>query len=590
VNRLPGPSAGLVRFARAWAGALAGTSYVPLRPVEIERRLVHLAQRLVEAVCAEPFSPNPGYDIAAELVLSDFAVPEVLGRTIEVIDGRLLTDAGLAHPEHRQRLSSLLGAFAIGFAWSLHDRTLDQQEAIRKAVLVARDRTEQALRASEARFRYAATHDPLTGLPNRALFSNRLAGTFVNHGLGDRLGVCFVDLDGFKAVNDTLGHQVGDQLLVAVAERLRGALGDSGHLLARLGGDEFVVLVEHTTCVDDAVKVADTILTTIVGEPFRVCGYVLPVSASIGVVERPLIGTDPTDVLRAADITMHWAKSDGKARWVVFDTFRDTREVARYALSAALPGALDRGEFVLHYQPLINLADGTVRGAEALLRWQHPTQGLLYPDQFIDLAEESGVILPLGSWLLEQACRDAVDWQSTGGEAGAPAPPFVSVNLAARQIREPSLVREVTEVLDRTGLPPYGLQLEILESAVVSTDDATLDPLRTLAGLGVRIAIDDFGTGYSNLAYLRTLPVHELKFARAFVQGLHSAATADPADESILSALVGLGHTLGLTVTAEGIETARQAERVRAIGCDTGQGYYFAPPGTHDRITELLAV
>jgi len=583
VNGVPGVSAGLVRFARAWAGALAGTSYVPLRPIEIERRLIHFAERLVAAVCAEPFSPNPGYDIAAELVAGDFAVPEVLGRTIEVIDARLLTDAGLTDAEHRQRLSSVLGAVAIGFAWALHDRTLDQQEAIRKAVLLARDRTEQALRASEARFRYAATHDPLTGLPNRALFGNRLARTFVNPPSSDRLGVCFVDLDGFKAVNDTVGHQVGDQLLVAVAERLRGALGESGHLLARLGGDEFVVLVEHTSCVDDAVKVADKILTAIVAEPFRVCGYVLPVSASIGVVERPLVGTDPTDVMRAADITVHWAKADGKARWVVFDAFRDTREVARYALSAALPGALDRGEFVLHYQPLINLADGSLRGAEALLRWQHPTQGLLYPDQFIDLAEETGLILPLGSWLLEEACRRAAGWP-----ARSDRPPFVSVNLAVRQIREPSLVREVTGVLDRTGLPPYGLQLEILESAVVSTDDATLDPLRTLAGLGVRIAIDDFGTGYSNLAYLRALPVHELKFARAFVQGLHSAATADPADESILSALVGLGHTLGLTVTAEGIETASQAERVRAIGCDTGQGYYFAPPATHDRINELL--
>ncbi len=577
-------SAGLTKFARTWAGALAGTSYVPLRPAEIEQRLRGLAERLVAAVLAEPFSPNPGHEIAADLVAGDFAVPEVLGRTVEVIDRHLLADAGLTDTEYRRRLSGLLGALTIGFSWALHDRTLDQQEAIRKAVLVARDRSEQALRASEARFRYAATHDSLTSLPNRALFADRLAKMFVTPAPGARVGVCFVDLDGFKAVNDTLGHQVGDQLLVAVSDRLRGGIAESGHLLARLGGDEFVVLVERTTCVDDAVKVADAILATIVAEPFRVAGYVLPVSASIGVVERFVAGTDPTDVMRAADITMHWAKADGKARWVVFDAGRDTREVARYALSAAMPAALDRGEFVLHYQPLINLTDGTVRGVEALVRWRHPTLGLLYPDRFIDLAEETGLIVPLGGWILEEACRQAARWHRM-----TPCPPFVSVNLAVRQIREPGLVEGVTEVLDRTGLPAHRLQLEILESAIVSTDDVTLGPLRTLASLGVRIAIDDFGTGYSNLAYLRALPVHELKFARAFVQGLRPAATADPADESILTALVGLGHTLGLTVTAEGIETAIQAERVRAIGCDTGQGFYFARPGPCHRINALIS-
>ena len=386
------------------------------------------------------------------------------------------TDAGLTGNVHRQRLSGLLGTLAIGFSWALHDRTLDQQEAIRKAVLVARDRTEQALRASEARFRHAATHDPLTGLPNRALFADRLARLFVNPRVGSRLGVCFVDLDGFKAVNDTVGHDIGDQLLIAVADRLSGRIVGSGQLLARLGGDEFVVLVEDTSDVADAVEVARVVLATLAAEPFRVGGYTLPVSASIGVVERPVAGTDPTDVMRSADITMHWAKADGKGRWVVFDAGRDTREVARYALSAAMPGALDRGEFVLHYQPLINLSDGSVRGAEALVRWCHPTLGMLYPHRFIDLAEETGLIVPLGGWLLEEACRQAAGWQEL-----TPHPPFVSVNLAARQIRQPTLVDDVTGVLNRTGLPAGRLQLEILETAVVSTDDATLGPLRTLA-------------------------------------------------------------------------------------------------------------
>ncbi len=572
---------GLAEFARGWAGALAGTSYVPLRRADIEQLLHGLAIRLVDAVLAEPFSANPGYEIAADLVASDFAVPEVLGRTIEVIANRLLSDAGLAGAEHRRRVAALLGALAIGFSWALRDRTLDQQESIRHAVLVARDRTEQALRASEARFRHAATHDSLTGLPNRTLFTDRLTKMFLDAPAGKRLGVCFIDLDGFKAVNDTLGHQIGDQLLVAVAERLQAGIAESGYFLARLGGDEFGVLIEDTMSVDEATKIADWVLATL-AKPFTTDSYLLPVSASIGVVERPVAGTDPTDVMRAADITMHWAKADGKGRWAVFDVCRDTREVARYALSASMPAALDRGEFVLHYQPLVNLADNTLRGVEALARWQHPTLGLLYPDRFIGLAEETGLIVALGGRLLEDACLQAARWHNL-----MPSPPFVSVNLAVQQIRQPTLVDQVTDVLDRTGLPAHQLQLEIIESAVVATDDATLGPLRTLASLGVRIAIDDFGTGYSNLAYLRALPVHELKFAKAFTQGLRSSATTDPADESILSALVGLGHTLGLTVTAEGIETATQADRVRAIGCDTGQGFYFARPTPPDRIPQL---
>lgn len=577
-----GYETGLDRFAAAWAGALAGTSYVPLRRVEIEQRLRGLAAKLVGAVLAEPFRAEPGCQVAAALVEGDFAVPEVLGRSIEIIADRLLTDVGLTGETYRKRLASLLGTFAIGFSWSLHDRTLDQQEAIRQAVLVARDHTEQALRASEARFRHAATHDSLTGLPNRLLVESRLATMLASASPDARLGVCFIDLDGFKAVNDRLGHQVGDQLLVAVSGRLEGAVLEPGRLLARLGGDEFIILIEDTACLTDAVKVADQVLAALT-EPFQVGGHTLSISASIGVVERPVSDADPTDLMRAADITMHWAKADGKARWATFDVGRDTREVARYGLAAAMPEALKRDEFLLHYQPLIDLSDGTVRGAEALLRWRHPTLGLLPPERFVDLAEETGLIVPLGAKLLEEACRQAVRWREVTAR-----PPFVSVNLSARQLRQPGLVEQVAGVLERTGLPSDGLQLEILESAVVSTDDTTLGLLRALAGLGVRIAIDDFGTGYSSLAYLRSMPVHELKFARAFVQGLRSPAGYDSADESILTALIGLGHTLGLTVTVEGIETAAQARKVREIGCDTAQGYFFARPGPAELIVERL--
>jgi diguanylate cyclase (GGDEF)-like protein len=559
---------GLVAFSRTWAAALAGTCYVPMTRAERHAFLYDLGHRLARAVTAEPFTGTAGYELGARLVAAHFAAPEALGQTVAVIDDRFLAELGMAGEEPRRRLAELLGSLSAGYSWALRDRTLDEQEAIRAAALVARDQAEQALRDREAAFRHAALHDPLTGLPNRALFAERLNEIFATAAPGARLGVCFVDLDAFKAVNDSLGHRVGDQLLVAVADRLAGLAGESGHLVARLGGDEFVMLLENTVSAEDAVKAADRILA-VLGEEFHVDGHDLPISASIGIIERPVAGTDPTDVMRAADITLNWAKADGKARWRVFDADRNAREVARYTLAAAMPGALERGEFRLVYQPIVDLATGTPCGVEALARWSHPELGLLNPDQFIDLAEDRGLIVALGLRLLELACREAAGW---GGEG-----PYVSVNLAVRQIRHPGLVAEVVGILDRTHLPPGRLQLEITESAVMDTDGDTLATLRQLAGLGVRLVIDDFGTGYSNLAYLRTLPVQGLKLAGPFVEGLGTAAV-DPTDEAILSTLVTLGHTLGLVVTAEGVENRAQAERLRAVGCDAGQGWHFGRP------------
>src|SRR6266545_2718525 len=516
-----GDQGGLADFARAWAKALAGTCYVPMTRAERHDFLHSLGTRLAAAVTAEPFSGTPGYELGTGLVVADFATPEALGRTVEVIDDRFLADAGLAGEEPRRRLAQLLGALAAGYSWALRDRTLDEQEAIRFAALVARDQAEQALRASEARFRHAALHDPLTGLPNRAMFAQRLSDIVTGSAGDARLGVCFVDLDAFKAVNDSLGHRVGDQLLVAAAARLGALAGEFGHLVARFGGDEFVILVEETTGAEDAIPVA---------------------------------GTDATDVMRAADITLHWAKADGKARWRVFDPERNAHEVVRYTLAAAMPGALERGEFNLVYQPIVDLVDGTLSGVEALARWSHPELGLLTPDRFIDLAEDRGLIVQLGLRLLEQACQQAARWSRLRPQA-----PFVSVNLAVRQVRHPGLVADVISVLDRTDLPPDRLQLEITESAIMDNDDETLATLHELAGLGVRLAIDDFGTGYSNLAYLRALPVQGLKLAGPFVQGLRTATAVDPTDEALLTTLVALGHTLGLVVTAEGVETGAQA-------------------------------
>jgi EAL domain-containing protein (putative c-di-GMP-specific phosphodiesterase class I) len=289
--------------------------------------------------------------------------------------------------------------------------------------------------------------------------------------------------------------------------------------------------------------------------------------------------------MQAADITLYWAKSDGKSRWALFDSERNDREVARYTLSAALPSALDRGEFEVEYQPLVRFSDGSLVGVEALVRWRHPTYGRLSPDRFISLAEETGLIVPLGRWVLREACREARRWQDMSPDRRF----FVSVNLAVRQSRDPALVSDVTAILEETGLEPGRLQLELTESAIMGTADEALAVLHTLSDKGIRIAIDDFGTGYSNLAYLRHLPVHSLKIAGSFIEGLRSSEDGDPVDRQIVGALVSLAHALDLDVTAEGVETFVQAERLKVIGCDAGQGWLFARPAPASAIDALLA-
>ncbi len=582
-----GSTHGCQTFARAWFKAIAGTSYVPMPQIEVESFLQELTRQLADALHAEPFSSQVGYQVGSALVRAHVTSAEALGRTVEVIDGRLLRDLGLADDagaDHlRDRMAKLLGTVATGFARALRDRTLDEQEMVRRAAMIARDTAERRLRESESRFRHQATHDPLTSLPNRSLFTERLSAAFDTAIAGcGRLGVCFIDLDGFKVVNDTLGHHIGDQLLTAVARRLSRATGD--HVVARMGGDEFVVLVERTSCTDDVLKVADAALAAL-GEPIHIDGHEITVAASIGIVERSVGGTTPSDLMRAADLTLHWAKKSGKGRWAQFDAERNERELAQYALTAAMPAALDRREFFLEYQPLVSLADGALLGVEALVRWQHPEFGVLPPGRFIGVAEETGLIVRLGLRALSRACEHARGWVDLGGNT-----PFVSVNLAVRQVHDPGLVGEVTSVLDRTGLPPNRLQLEITESALMSTADEPVQALRDLADLGIRIAIDDFGTGYSNLSYLRNLPVCELKVAGSFVEGLRSPAgePGGSTDEQILSTLVSLAHTLALTVTAEGVETVAQAERLKQLGCDAAQGWLFGRPGPPERIADMI--
>ena len=433
--------------------------------------------------------------------------------------------------------------------------------------------------------RHLRMHDPVTRLPNRALFFERLTeacGPAAPPGTG-RIGLCYLDLDGFKAVNDTLGHRVGDELLGAVAKRLLACAEPGGHLVARLGGDEFALLLRGSTGTGQATALAAAVLDAF-QQPFEVAGQRLAVSASIGVVEREAKGTSPTGLMQAADTTLYWAKADGKGRWTLFDPERNEHRMTRQALSSTLRQAVERGEFVLDYQPLIALDTGELRGVEALVRWEHPHFGRLAPNRFIALAEEDGSIVQLGRWVLAESCRQARAWQ----REHPGNPPVVSVNIAVRQMWDSDLVADVAAILRETGLPARLLQLELTESAVMGSAGRPLQALHALDEMGVRIAIDDFGTGYSNLAYMSRLPVSALKLDGSFVQGFRSADHPNPADETIVEALVDLAHRLGLTVTAECVENAEQAERLRRIGCDTGQGWHYSRPVGAAEISVLL--
>jgi diguanylate cyclase (GGDEF)-like protein/PAS domain S-box-containing protein len=448
-------------------------------------------------------------------------------------------------------------------------------------VAMVADITERRL--LQERLRDQALHDPLTGLANRRLFTERLEAAFATADPTSRIGICFLDLDRFKYINDSHGHDVGDQLLAVVAHRLRQAAGVDGHLVARMGGDEFVILVARSRGVDQLAAIADGVVAALC-EPIHVGQHRLHVTASVGVVEQLTAGTNPSELTKAGDITLQWAKADGRGRWALFDPDRHAEQTARYRLASTMAAAIDRDEFVLDYQPLVRLSDGTILGLEALVRWQHPRLGLVPPDQFIGLAEETGLIVPLGRWILRHACQEAARWSRE--QPGKRV--FVSVNLAVPQVREPNLVKDITAVLAETGLDAGLLQLELTESAVMTPASGPLRALEELASMGVRIAIDDFGTGYSNLAYLRSLPVHALKLAGTFIEGLRQDERWDRTDEQIVENLIRLAHAIGLTVTAEAVETKDQANRLLEFDCDLVQGWYVARAVPADQVTALL--
>jgi diguanylate cyclase (GGDEF)-like protein/PAS domain S-box-containing protein len=447
------------------------------------------------------------------------------------------------------------------------------------------DTTERRL--LNLRLRYEATHDALTGLPNRTLFFERLEKV-LGAGEDQRFGLCYLDLDGFKTVNDSLGHAAGDRLLVEVADRLQSCATAPGEMVARLGGDEFVALTTGPGTERKVDELAERIMNALV-TPISIDGRDLLVRGSLGIVEGPAGERTAAEVLRSADITMYRAKSAGGNRFELADPEADARAITRHGLTTALPTALERGEFFIEYQPLVHLGDGSVRGAEALVRWLHPQHGVLGPDRFIPLAEHTGLIVPLGRWVLEESIRQAREWRERYGEQTTAGPLRINVNLSPCQLSHPGLVKDTVDILERAGVAPDALCLEVTESALIGADDDLLKPLRRLAEMGVDIALDDFGTGYSNLANLRRLPVRVLKLDRSFTQGMQQFP-ADPVDLKIVEGIVSLAHSLDLAVTVEGVETGAQAEQLRILGCDTAQGWYYARPGPPERLHDLALV
>ncbi len=443
---------------------------------------------------------------------------------------------------------------------------------------ISRDMRER--KEFEHRLAHQATHDPLTDLPNRALLLDRLRGAMAR---ADRhpqpLAVLFCDLDNFKVVNDSLGHDVGDQLLVRVAERLAAVVRPQD-TVARFGGDEFVVMCEQLASEDDAVKIAQRILDVLT-DPVETRTAEHVVSTSIGIAFYRRTHDRPEAVIRDADAAMYRAKERGRNRIEVFDDEMRTRVVQRLDTERALRRALDRRELRLHYQPVIDLDAGRLVGFEALLRWEHPERGLLHPGEFISLAEETGLIVPIGAWTLHQACRQLQRWRAAHPEVG---PLTMSVNLSGHQVLRGDVVGAVGEALADTGLDPGALALEMTETVLMEDAEDAVVLLRRLKDLGVRLAVDDFGTGYSSLAYLRRFPVDILKVDRAFVDGLGK----DPEDSEVVRLVVSLARMLGLAAVAEGVETEAQLAELRRLGCHQAQGYRIARPLPASTIDDLL--
>jgi diguanylate cyclase len=499
------------------------------------------------------------------------------------------TDLIADHERHRASWAPFV-AVAVGFGLLIIDQRhaplLPDASLVIAAVLLAmlvsvrQFLAQRDLLHTQGRLSYQSLHDALTGLPNRALVIDRAEQMLARARRSDTpVAALYVDIDGFKHVNDAFGHAAGDELLRVVAARLSGIVREAD-TVGRLGGDEFVVMLEDFT-LDAGPELVAERMCQVLGQPIDLRGTegrTLSVTTSIGIAFGQRDSAD--DLFRDADFALYEAKVAGKNRWVVFESSMQTAAQDRLELEMDLKEALDAGQFFLLYQPTFDLQSETVTGLEALIRWRHPVRGIIPPEAFIPLAEETGLILPIGRWVLRTACRQAVAWHRRGRPLG------MAINVSARQLDQPDLVQDVADTLATTGLDPVALTLEITETTLMRDAEAATSRLSGLKALGVRIAIDDFGTGYSSLAYLRQFPVDALKIDRSFISGI--AATG--ASKALIHTLVQLGKTLGLETLGEGIEDRAQLRHLQREHCDSGQGFLFARPLEAGAVEELLAL
>lgn len=579
-----------------------------LRRLERGRRLMALAASEQRALRETNVLVKHASDIIARLDRN--GVAQFLSPAVEsVLGGRLRDllghsfwshvhpgDIEHAHHFHKQLLKQPGKGQMLELNFVHHDGSkrvlelrgtslLDDPE-VGAIVLNARDITER--KRLEGRLEQQALHDALTGLPNRRLFVDRLEHALSrSHRHRQPVGVMFLDLDRFKLINDTLGHDTGDRLLMMVADRLKTCLRVED-TVARLGGDEFTILIEEVTDQYSPVEVAKRIIT-VFEEPFDLFGNEVTIGTSIGIVQSVGAESNPFDMLRDADVAMYRAKQNGKGRYECYDASMAMAAPEQLKLEGDLRRAVkqssaENSEFVLHYQPLVDLKIGAIVAFEALVRWQHPERGLLAPDHFIPLAEETGLIVALGQWVLKTACRQAITFQTQLGTV-----PPMAVNLSLKQLRHPSLVEDVACVLQTTGLRPDLLELEITESHIMEDVTATVGKLEQLKALGVRLAVDDFGTGYSSLGHLMRFPIDNLKIDKSFIQNLPNSQTVKGKNDTVIvEAVVALSRALDLGVVSEGVENRQQLEHLRSLGCDVGQGYYFARPMPAEAVVPFM--
>ena len=460
------------------------------------------------------------------------------------------------------------------------DQVLMLREANSNLVIATMEahRLTEQVESAKVELDHLAHHDPLTSLPNRMLMQDRLSQAIEVARRGRRqLAVMFMDMDRFKHINDSLGHAVGDKLLQSVASRLV-ACGRHSDTLSRQGGDEFLLLLPCIECVDDAALSANKMIIAL-APPHRIDGRDIHISVSIGISIYPDDGQDVQTLIKCADTAMYFAKESGRDNFKFFEPKMNTRAIERQSIESSLRLALERQEFVLHYQPKIDLKSGKIVGAEALIRWQHPQRGLLSPREFVSIAEDSGLIRPMGRWVLGEACRQAQTWV----QAGLP-PITVAVNTSTLELRAEDFLKNLCAILEETQIEPRYLELELTESVLMRDAESSGTLLQAISDLGVQLAIDDFGTGYSSLSYLSRFPINTLKIDQSFVNRM----SGNPDDANIVSAVISMGKSLRQRVIAEGVETPEQHASLLALHCDEGQGYYFGRPVPAEALATLL--